>query len=76
MQRRRHRRARILRPLTKANLTLLSASARMNVTRAEAQARARLLDVEGYDVVLDLTIGDVTFGSTTTARFRCTEPGA
>jgi len=48
----------------------------MNVTRAEAQARARLLDVEGYDVVLDLTIGDVTFGSTTTARFRCTEPGA
>ena len=76
MQRGRHRRARILRPLTKANLTLLSASARMNVTRAEAQARARLLDVEGYDVVLDLTIGDVTFGSTTTARFRCTEPGA
>ena len=48
----------------------------MNVTRAEAQARARLLDVEGYYVVLDLTIGDVTFGSTTTARFRCTEPGA
>ncbi|MDQ1601189.1 MAG: aminopeptidase, partial [Actinomycetota bacterium] len=76
MQRRRHRRARILRPLTKANLTLLSASVRMNVTRAEAQARARLLDVEGYDVVLDLTIGDVTFGSTTTARFSCTEPGA
>ena len=40
---------------------MLSASARMNVTRDEAQARARLLDVEAYDVVLDLTIGDVTF---------------
>ena len=76
MQRARHRHARILRPHTKANLTLLSASVRMNVTRAEAQARARLLDVDGYDVVLDLTIGDVTFGSTTTARFRGTEPGA
>ena len=69
------RRARILRPLLK-EIPLLTAAARMNVTRAEAQTRARLLVVESYDVALDLTAGDVTFGSTTTARFRCTEPGA
>jgi aminopeptidase N len=48
----------------------------MNVTRDEAQARARLLDVTSYDVELDLTVGETTFGSATTARFRCSEPGA
>jgi aminopeptidase N len=48
----------------------------MNITREDAQARARLLQVESYDVELDLTVGDVTFFSSTVARFRCTEPGA
>jgi aminopeptidase N len=48
----------------------------MNVTREEAQARARLLDVDTYDVELDLTEGEHTFRSATTVRFRCTEPGA
>ncbi len=53
-----------------------SAAARMNVTRDEARARARLVDVSSYEVELDLTVGEVTFGSVTTARFRGTEPGA
>jgi aminopeptidase N len=53
-----------------------SPTARMNITREEAQARARLLEVESYDVTLDLTVGDVTFSSTTVAVFRCTEPGS
>jgi aminopeptidase N len=55
---------------------VLSAAARLNVSRDEAQSRARLIQVESYVVDLDLTEGDVTFGSVTTARFRCTEPGA
>ncbi len=53
-----------------------SAAARMNVTRDEARARARLVQVFSYDVELDLTVGDVTFGSVTTVRFGCAEPGA
>ncbi|HEX6472827.1 MAG TPA: aminopeptidase N [Streptosporangiaceae bacterium] len=48
----------------------------MNLTREEAQARARLLQVDSYEVHLDLTEGETTFGSATVARFRCTEPGA
>jgi aminopeptidase N len=47
-----------------------------NLTRAEARDRARLIDVESYHVELDLTRGDVTFGSVTTVGFRCTSPGA
>jgi aminopeptidase N len=50
--------------------------ARLNIRRDEAQTRARLLATESYDVTLDLTQGEVTFPSTTVARFRCTEPGA
>jgi aminopeptidase N len=53
-----------------------SATARMNLTREDAQARARVLRVDSYEVDLDLTAGDVTFGSETVARFGCTEPGA
>ena len=53
-----------------------SAAARMNVTRDEARVRARLLSVSAYDVELDLTAGDVTFGSVTTIRFASREPGA
>ncbi|MQA93910.1 MAG: aminopeptidase N [Streptosporangiales bacterium] len=47
-----------------------------NLTRDEARERARLLDVESYEVELDLTVGDETFTSTTTVRFRAAEPGA
>ena len=47
-----------------------------NLTRDEAQTRARLLDVASYAVDLDLTTGDTTFGSTTVVRFSCREPGA
>src|SRR3954447_9483841 len=47
-----------------------------NLTREEAQTRARLLDVESYTVDLDLTTGDTHFDSTTTIRFTCREPGA
>jgi aminopeptidase N len=48
----------------------------MNVTRDEARARARLLEVASYDVELDLSVGDVTFDSLTTVHFTCSEPGA
>src|SRR5688572_7384629 len=47
-----------------------------NLTREEAQTRAQLLDVASYDVQLDLTTGDTTFGSTTVIRFSCREEGA
>ncbi|PVG81327.1 aminopeptidase N [Nocardioides gansuensis] len=47
-----------------------------NLTRDEAATRAALLDVTSYSIDLDLTTGDKTFGSTTTLRFTCTEPGA
>ena len=52
-----------------------SATVQMNITREEAQARARLLEVASYEIALDLTEGDTTFRSDTTVRFRCTEPG-
>lgn len=54
-----------------------------NLTRDEAQERAALLSVDGYEVSLDLrsALGDIeaeprTFRSVTTIRFRCAEPGA
>lgn len=49
-----------------------------DLTRDEAAERGRLLDVERYDVEVDLTglaNGD-TFESRTTIAFGCTEPGA
>src|SRR6201991_1790148 len=51
-----------------------------NLTRADAERRAALLDVSDYAVELDLTDGggkpgEATFASTTTVRFRCSEPG-
>src|SRR5205085_5632510 len=51
-----------------------------NLTQNEAIERARVLDVRGYDIVLDLTDGtggpgDGTFRSTTTVTFSSTEPG-
>ncbi|MFG2308622.1 aminopeptidase N [Streptomyces sp. NPDC048566] len=59
-----------------------------NLSRDEAQERAALLSVDGYDVFLDLrsAVGEAdsggtdgaprTFRSVTTLRFRCAEPGA
>ncbi|WP_144718429.1 aminopeptidase N [Agrococcus jejuensis] len=47
-----------------------------NLTRQEAQERAALVDVQSYDVALDLTTGDEVFRSTTTVRFRTHTPGA
>jgi aminopeptidase N len=52
-----------------------------NLTQVEAAERARLLEVTGYDITLDLTDGhgnpaDGTFRSTTVITFRCQEPGA
>jgi aminopeptidase N len=46
-----------------------------NLTRIEAEERKAIVDVQSYDVELDLTRGDETFGSTTTVRFTAT-PGA
>ncbi|HEX9034956.1 MAG TPA: aminopeptidase N [Streptosporangiaceae bacterium] len=46
-----------------------------NLTRDEASERARLLRVESYQVSLDLTGGETTFGSLTTVRFSCVGPG-
>ncbi|MGN6790977.1 MAG: aminopeptidase N [Streptosporangiaceae bacterium] len=47
-----------------------------NLTRDEAAERARLLRVQSYQVELDLTGGETTFGSVTTVRFTCQRPGA
>ncbi|HET6483648.1 MAG TPA: aminopeptidase N [Actinoplanes sp.] len=52
-----------------------------NLTQVEAAERARLLEVTGYDITLDLTDGygnpgDGTFRSTTVVTFTCREPGA
>jgi aminopeptidase N len=47
-----------------------------NLTRDEAQTRARLLSVDSYVVDLDLTTSDTTFASTTTISFTSTETGA
>src|SRR4051794_23650048 len=50
-----------------------------NLTRDEAQERARLLAVDSYDVSLDLTTAEKdsrTFTSSTLVRFTCTEPAA
>jgi aminopeptidase N len=52
-----------------------------NLAQAEAVERARLLDVNSYDIALDLTDGSGnpgagSFGCVTTVRFSATEPGA
>jgi len=52
-----------------------------NLTRDEAATRAALLDVTSYAIDLDLTTdapsdAPATFGSTTTIRFTCSQPGA
>ncbi|GGO80971.1 aminopeptidase N [Wenjunlia tyrosinilytica] len=49
-----------------------------NLTREEAQLRARLLTVDSYEIDLDLTGAQEggTFRSTTVVRFSASEPGA
>ncbi|WBB59322.1 aminopeptidase N [Streptomyces sp. WMMC500] len=51
-----------------------------NLTREEARERARLLEVEAYEVELDLRTAVAPdpgpFRSVTTVRFRCAQPGA
>src|SRR5437870_6413891 len=52
-----------------------------NLTRADARARAELLDVTAYEVELDLTNGgdkpgERTFRTRTTVRFRASRSGA
>ncbi|MFD1325263.1 aminopeptidase N [Micromonospora sonneratiae] len=52
-----------------------------NLTQIEATERARLLDVTGYDINLDLSAAadatnNPTFRTVTEVRFRCSEPGA
>ena len=46
-----------------------------NITRAQAQERARLIESRSYDVTVDLT-GDTLFTSVTRATFGCRTPGA
>jgi aminopeptidase N len=46
-----------------------------NLTRVEAQNRKAILHVASYEVALDLTTGDKTFGSTTTVTFTAS-PGS
>ncbi|MFF3504284.1 aminopeptidase N [Streptomyces sp. NPDC003247] len=46
-----------------------------NLTQTEAEHRAALVTVESYEIGLDLTRGERTFGSTTTVRFSAV-PGA
>ncbi|WP_372593156.1 aminopeptidase N [Actinotalea sp.] len=47
-----------------------------NLTRDEARGRAALVEVETYEIALDLTTGPTTFRSTTTVRFTATEGAA
>ena len=47
-----------------------------NLTRDEAATRSSLIAVDSYDVTLDLTTGEETFGSTTVLRFSCRRPGS
>ncbi len=46
------------------------------ITRAESADRARLLEVQSYEVALDLTRGTEVFGSASVIRFGCRRPGA
>jgi len=48
----------------------------LNLTRDEARERAALINVESYEVQLDLTRGEKVFGSTTTVRFDATPGGS
>jgi len=45
------------------------------LTRAEAETRARLIDVQHYAIDLDLAAGEALFGSTTVIRFTARHDG-
>jgi aminopeptidase N len=47
-----------------------------NLTRDEARDRAALISGVSYQVDLDLTGGDATFGSVSTISFACARPGS
>jgi len=47
-----------------------------NLTREEARERSALIKVTSYQVDLNLTQGDETFGSQCVIRFSCAAPGA
>jgi aminopeptidase N len=47
-----------------------------NLTRDEARTRSALIQVTSYEVDLDLTGGDTTFGSVSVIRFGCGAPGS
>jgi len=47
-----------------------------NLTRDEAMARSALIKVASYQVDLDLTGSDATFGSVSVVRFGCAAPGS
>ena len=47
-----------------------------NLTRDEAAARSALITVSSYEVDLDLTGDDETFGSVSVIRFGCAAPGS
>ena len=47
-----------------------------NLTRKEAQERASLIKVSSYEIHLDLTSGESTFGSTTKVKFSANQAGA
>ncbi|NLF91450.1 MAG: aminopeptidase N [Corynebacterium marinum] len=47
-----------------------------NLTRDEAAHRARLLEVDNYDIALDLTGSDTEFSSVTTVSFTVREAGS
>ena len=47
-----------------------------NLTRIEAQERAASLEVQSYQVEIDLTQGAEFFGSTTRVRFTSNKPGS
>ena len=46
------------------------------ITQSESAERARLLQVDNYDIELDLSRSGQVFGSATVINFGCTEPGA
>ncbi|RKR73574.1 aminopeptidase N [Frondihabitans australicus] len=50
-------------------------AAATNLNRTETRERRAILDVEAYEIDLDLTRGDEVFGSTTRVRFTAT-PGS
>ncbi len=46
-----------------------------NITRVEAMERSSHLEVLGYEVTIDTTVGDEVFGVSSIARFTCNQPG-